>query len=319
MPAEAQTNHPHGEFKVMSLATARSSGEVINLPDGRAGYLAGLNARAVGDAAVFQTEGVVDLTKSTSVNFLPGQEVWWDATNNVATYQLAGDFFVGTCCEEDTVAAATTTVKVDLNKRTSYLINSKTDTGVHVMTAATAISTALATRQNGGDWHMQLAATNEAQCSDWLSEKSIARTADAIAEFEINVLAAAAGATDINVGLASATSTTDADAIAESIFVHIDGASQDILLESDDGTTEVNATDTTLNWVAGTRFFVQMDMRNPADVQIYINGALALAATVFNVNVATGPFKLLFHVEKSASTDTASVKANGRVYRCLTP
>jgi hypothetical protein len=45
-------------------------------------------------------------------------------------------------------------------------------------------------------------------------------------------------------------------------------------------------------------------MRNPADVQIYIDGVLVLGATVFNVNAATGPLFLLVHVEKTSSTDT---------------
>ncbi len=47
-----------------------------------------------------------------------------------------------------------------------------------------------------------------------------------------------------------------------------------------------------------------MDMRDPTDVQIYIDGVLVLGATVFNVNVAVGPWFLLAHVEKTASTDT---------------
>lgn len=317
MTAEAQVLREHGTLE-LSASAARSSGEVVQMPDGRAGVRQGGAVAASGDAVSYRIEGVVQVAKSTSVNFLPGQEVWWDTTNNYATHQLAGDFFLGICCHDDTtVLAAATVVKVDLNKRTSYLIDSRRDGGVNTITSTTAFTTALMTKQNGGDWHMQLAADNEAQCQDWLSEKSIARTGDGIAEFEINILAAAGSATDISVGLANASHASDADAITESVFVHIDGGSQDILLESDDGTTEVAATDTTLNWVAATRFFVQIDWRNPADVQIYINGALMLTATTFVLTAATGPMKLLFHVEKSASTNTASVKVNGRAYRCL--
>lgn len=317
MTLEAQYVHPHGEFQLTASA-ARVSGEVNQLPDGRAGVRLALESTATNDRIAYATEGVFRLAKSTSVNFLPGQEIWWDATNNVATYCLAGDFFVGICVEEDTtILAATTSVLVDLNKRTFYLIDSRRDGGVTVQTSAGLFTTAGMPKMQGGDFDMQLIAANEAECVDWLSEKSITKAGDGIFEFEVNIIAAAGSATDLSIGIANQTSTTDADAIAESVFLHVDGGSQNIYLESDDGTTEVAATDSTIDWVAGTRIFMQIDTRNPADVQIYINGALMLTSTLFVLTAATGPLKILFHLEKTSSTNTAEVKANARAYRCL--
>jgi hypothetical protein len=95
------------------------------------------------------------------------------------------------------------------------------------------------------------------------------------------------------------------------VFIHLDGNGTPINVESDDGTTEVAATDTTLDYTEGSevanRVYFTIDMRNPADVQVYVNGALVLGSTVFNVSAATGPWRLLVHLEKTASTDTYRV------------
>ena len=93
------------------------------------------------------------------------------------------------------------------------------------------------------------------------------------------------------------------------MFVHIDGGSLNLYAESDDGTTEVNATDTTVDFTAGSavsnRFEVWIDARNPADVQIYIDGVLVLGSTVFTLAAATGPLGLLVLLEKVTGTATA--------------
>lgn len=320
MPSvEAKTLHPSGQVQHLAASTV-VSGEFRQMPDGRAGYLDSLGTRVSGDPAAFATEGVCLALKSTSVIFLPGQEVWWDPTNNFATYALAGriagGFFIGLCIESDTVAAATTYVKIDLNKRNpAYVIDLRRDGGVTVLTAAAG---AVSVADIAGMTEFKLVATNEAECVDLLSYASITTGGDAIAEMEINIVAAAGSATDLNFGLANATSTTDADAIAESFFVHVDGASQNILAESDDGTTEVAATDTTIDWVAGTTFFAQFDVRDPASCKLYINGARMLSGTTFVLTAATGPLKLLVHCEKTAGTNTAQVKVgSARAYRCL--
>ena len=46
-----------------------------------------------------------------------------------------------------------------------------------------------------------------------------------------------------------------------------------------------------------------MDLRNPADVQIYVDGVLVLDATAFNIDASAATWKLLAHIEKSSSTD----------------
>lgn len=321
MALEAALKHDTGELG-FPLASTCASGEVRQMPDGRAGVRTGLNSQVSGEVAGFATAGVFKILKSTSVVFLPGQAVWYDPTNNYATYAMAGKtaagFFLGLCVDLDTVAAATTTVTVDLNQNVSRnMIEPKVDGGVSVKTAAAGAPTIT---DVPGFTEFTLAATNEAECVDLLSYSSVPTAGDAICEFELQVISLSTSAVDLNVGLASATTTTDADAIANSLFLHFDGGDNNIDAESDDGTTEVAATDTTLDWVAGTPFFVQMDTRDPASCKIYINGARVLSATTFVLTAATGPLKFLFHLVKTSSTATAAVRlGKPRVYRSIAP
>jgi hypothetical protein len=68
-------------------------------------------------------------------------------------------------------------------------------------------------------------------------------------------------ASDTNIGLANATHATDADSIAEHLFIHLDGGSS-TSTPSPDGTTTVAATDTTVDYTAGTPFLAQWDLSN---------------------------------------------------------
>ena len=54
----------------------------------------------------------------------------------------------------------------------------------------------------------------------------------------------------------------------------------------------------------------KIDGRNPADIQMYVNGALVLTAEVFKLDAATGPLKLLAHIEKTADDETADYRIN---------
>jgi hypothetical protein len=157
---------------------------------------------------------------------------------------------------------------------------------------------------------LTLTATSEVQCVDILSVDRFAVASNAIVEaiFRIGVNGSTS-AVDFNIGVANGTSTSDADAITESCFIHVDGGATDLLAESDDGTTEVAATDTTIDFTAGSavanRVEAWLDLRDPADIQVYINGALVLGSTVFKLDAATGPLGLLAHLEKSTGTATA--------------
>jgi len=237
---------------------------------------------------------------------LKGSRVFWDASANKAhllQVNATTDFYLGVV--QETAASAATTVKVAINADPRYTIS--LGDGFWSVPVTTAGNNFLLTGHGEGV-SMAFDATAEAQKLDALSITSIPVATPCLVEALICLnlnLSAAAG--DLNVGLANETHATDADTIAESLFVHIDGNSLNILAESDDGTTEVAATDTTVDAVVGTPFLVQWDLTDDEDIQMYINGVNVLPATVFKLDKATGPLKLCVHMEKTSDTAVGNV------------
>ena len=286
----------------ITAPAALSAGQVLQLADGRAAFVAGLTGAASGDRAALITAGKVTIAKTASIVILDGGEVMWDHSANSATipvYTTDKDFYVGRAIGDAASAATTMLVELNAPRDSAYITLQKSAfANARVYTAGFPRG-----GMQGGGYYAGFSATAEAQKEDLLSIQSFAIASNWILEAVVNVLTAAdADVVDVNVGVANATHASDADAITESVFVHLDSnGSTNILAESDDGTTEVNATDTTADWAAGTPFHIQIDGRTPADIQVYINGVNVLPATVFTLGAGTGPLKALFHVEKSAN------------------
>jgi hypothetical protein len=286
-------------------------GDCHQLADGRAAYVDRLNVAENGDPLALKTTGQVVVTKTSGVVFLDGGRVYWDHSANSATFRKVNDrdFYIGRCVGDAT--STSTTCIVNLNVNPTYDIDLiDHDAALSVATGTAAAGGFGLPSRFGAAVGLSLTATSEAQCVDFLSVDRFALGANAIAEFIVRLGAnGSTNAVDFNIGIANGTSTTDADAITESVFFHIDGNALDIFAESDDGTTEVNATDTTIDATAGSavanRFEFWIDMRNPADIQLYINGVNVLPSTVFTLAAATGPLGLLAHLEKTSSTATA--------------
>ncbi|GAI07096.1 unnamed protein product, partial [marine sediment metagenome] len=114
-------------------------------------------------------------------------------------------------------------------------------------------------------------------------------------------------AVDTVFGLANASHTTDADSITESVFFSNNGGDTAINCESDDGTTEVNATDSTVVLVEDTSQLFWIDSRDPDDCHLYIDCVEVLASTTFDISAATGPMKALVLTEKSAGAHVPSI------------
>lgn len=297
----------------MTAPAAVASGEILQLPDGRAGVYPGLNAAASGDTVALATTGNFKVPLTDSIAILAGGRVYWDASAGKAHFKQAGDrdFYLGRAVA-DVAAGTSQFVTVALNVDPPYHIDMSKDAfdTVVVLTAGTPTLA-----MQGGAIVSKFSATAEAQKCDALSKDSFAVGANAIIEFQLEVVDNGdASAGDINIGAANGTHASDADSITESVFVHIDSNSLNILAESDDGATEVDATDTTVDYAEGTRFEGWIDMRDPSDCQIYIDGVLVLSGTTFDVSAASGPLKLLFHVEKSA--DDTLLEVHCDVLRC---
>jgi len=277
---------------------ALASGQVVQLPDGRAGYVMGLKAVAAGDPVEIQVGGQAVVAKTANVEILPGDELRWDRSANTATplHAIAdADFVIGTAV--DGAAAADTTVVVALNKRPVYQIDIFRDRSDSVIAKTTGTP---AVTWTPGCVKLSLDTTKEIQKVDVLSAAAIPVGVPFIAEGRVAVFDIGDDAAlDFNVGLANATHASDADEIAESVFFHLDGPALDVKAKSDDGTTEVAATDTTVDAVDGTFFDFRIDARDLSDIKLYINGARVLSAKTFKLDKATGPFKLLVHLEKT--------------------
>lgn len=60
------------------------SGQIVILPTGQTGIVAGLSPVAIGDVYAAYTEGIFDVASATGTTFAQGARVYWDDTNNVA-------------------------------------------------------------------------------------------------------------------------------------------------------------------------------------------------------------------------------------------
>ena len=271
--------------------------------DGRAGVPS--SATASGATGEFTTCGVFRCAKTASVVVLDGAPIWWDHSANTATPVpplVAGDrdFYLGVAIGDQTAAA--TVVDVALNVRPCPIIDVHADAGD---TAVVLTSGTPYIYNRGGSIEAGFSATAEAQKLDWLSKRSFTLASNWILEavFEV-VTNCDADVGDLSIGVANATHASDADSITESALFHLDmGGDLNIYAESDDGTTEVAATDTTVDWAVGTPVHVAIDGRDPTDCLFYVNGVEVLNATadLGDIQLATGPMKALFHLEKSAN------------------
>lgn len=300
-----------GEMVDFTPAAAIAGGQVIQLPDGRAA-VAGQDIAASVQGAV-RVSGLVDVLKAASVVIVNGARIWWDHSANAATPvpQFADrDFYLG--CAVADYAAGVTYIRVALNVQPPAIIDpigggvgpNGGDT-VPVLTAGTPYLI-----NRGGMMEAGFSATAEAQKEDWLSCRSFPVGSNWILEALVEITTNAdADVADLNIGVANGTHASDADSITESCFVHFDmGADLNIDAESDDGTTEVAATDTTIDWATNAPVFICLDGRDHTDIQIYINGVLVLGSTTFTLAAATGPLKALFHLEKSANDSPGVVQ-----------
>lgn len=294
---------------------AIDGGEVVQLADGRAGVIpTDLDAAELGSAS---TEGIYVVTKTTSQVWIDGCRLWWDHSANSATCVpplVTGDkdFYLGTAVGD--VAAATTTGKVSLNSKPVYIIDVHRDMFDTAIVKTVVGSTTVEVPNiisRGGTLDCYFGTTAEAQKVDLLSKRSFPVSSNPILECVVNIATTCdADVGDLSIGFANGTDSDNADDITESVFFHYDlGADLNIDAESDDGTTEVGATDTTIDFAEGTPHYLCIDGRDPSNMKFYINGAEVLAATanLGDIQLATGPLKALFHLEKSSNDSPGRV------------
>lgn len=300
---EAAYNQRGDTISFASVA-AVSAGEVLQVPDGRVGVANA--ASAAGALAACQISGIFKLEKTANEIYVPGQRLYWDASASKVTAippVTAADFYVG--CAADDAAAADTTAEVAINQDWEGSIDQRSATFavLPVLTAGDP-----RTYQVGGGLRFTIDATNEAQKIDALSHKAVALDSDWIFMAEVVIDAAAGSVTDISIGVADGTHATDFQSVATLCTIHIDGGSQNILVQSDDGTTDVAPVDSTIDWTAAVPFALVIDGRDPTDIKLYINGIRETAtSTTLALAAAASGLKACVHIEKTTATDAATV------------
>lgn len=296
----------------ITLASAVSVGDVWQLSGGEAAvYLkvAGkptITAGAVGERGDYRTSGKYTFPLTAGVSLLPGTRCYWDHSANAVHYKPVNDrdFFLGL----STGYHGGGVCEVDLNKQPRYNIDIMRDGCLTVLTGTQALGGFGEPKIRGGARSIELTATSEVQKIDLLSRDGFALGANAIVEAVFLIPDDGAGtAADFNIGVANATHATDADAITEHIFLHLDANATAIKIQSKDTSTTVAATDTTKVYVQGeavaNRVEVWFDFADPADVQVFVNGENVLAATAFNLGAVASTLFLLCHLEKTSSAD----------------
>lgn len=283
---------------------ALASGEIFQLADGRAAVTAGLVGEASGDPATGITAGQFNVLKIATKAVLAGGKLWWDRSASTATpIRTADSFYLGVAVGDK--AATDTSVVVDLNVQPVNLIQ----LGKGQWTEGATNGLGVVSLSGGSEEQLAFDNTAEAAMAALYSADTVPCADGPIFEAEVAIYDIGDhAALDINIGLANGTHATDFDSVTEAVVFHLDGSALSINAESDDGTTEVAATDTTVDAVDDTYFEVWIDCRDLTDIQLYIDGVNVLPASTFKLNAATGPLLAIVHIEKTSNDTTADVR-----------
>lgn len=307
-PVDQAVPIEHGRI---TLAAAAEPGDVLQHYDGRACVISSVKDLAAGQDAGVVLTGIHEFPFATGVACVKGAKYWWDESANavIATPGLnVGDFYLGVGAE-DKVSATGMRGRINLNHEpaAAWSLRDGSRTGGIADTLQEVLGLGVRVL-SGGSLSLEFDAVSEAATASLLSGAAFPIADQILFQATVNVIANGdAAAFDAVVGLANDDHATDADAITESVFASINGASTNINAESDDGTTEVAATDTTVDFTAGTPFSVWIDARDKADVKIYVNGARVLSGSTFVLSDATGPLRALIQMEKTTDDTAAQI------------
>ena len=310
MPADSSSVQSAGSYPI-EVGAAVSAFDIWQLPGGTAGFLNSSTGITANNDTNFTKHWIITAVKATGFVGLAGGRAYWDHSANAVSYKRNGDrdFYLGRFVED--AASADTTCTIDLSQKEweGYSFNLRESPAITALIGTPAAGAFGYPVPAGGGFQYEMTATNEAQKVDHLGVDTFANTSNMIIEFAFNVTNDGAGSnTDVSIGVANGTHASDASAIAQRCFMHLDGNATDIRFESADGVTvTVSLQDSTTDYTEGstlaTRKEVWMDFRNPADVQMYVDGVLVLNSVTFDLSLAASEWQPLIHVEKALSTD----------------
>ena len=281
---------------------ALSSGDIVELPDGRLGVVQGLEPLTAGDLGTAAIAGHFRIEKTASVVMLAGQEAYYLPATEKISYAQANGIPCGIVLED--AAASASTVLVDLNAVKRYAIDSR----MPFWTTTAVNQTAAYTLLPGGAVQLAIDNGNEAGKAAMLSVATIDVDDSPVLEGRVAIYDASDNTVDINFGLASGDHATDFETIAAFAALQVDGGSLSINAHSDDGTTDVAPVDTTVDYVDDTYFHFMIDARDKTSVKLYVNGARVLSESTFSLSAYSSALAAIAHVEKTTGTATADIR-----------
>jgi predicted RecA/RadA family phage recombinase len=324
--AEATFLYPAGEVQ-FTAGAAYSSGQVIQLADGRAGVISGLKAIASGDEACAQTAGIHRATKATATSFAAGDEVWWDNTTNTAAQ--AGDWYLGLAAKAATESE--TVVEVDLNVSaegtrglddvvffddfqgaSGALLTETGSLGVWDDTIVGAAPPTVAAKADahGGVMAALLTATNEAQqaCLHFGNQLGFELAKTKRFEARVSIPTLPTGSADLVIGLATDHNATR-DSVASHAWFRLNGSGA-VVVETDDSVADNDDVATGVTWVAATTKLLMIDLSDLADVKFYIDGVRVAAGTTFSMAGYTANLQPYIAAGKAAGTDVGGIEVD---------
>jgi len=300
----------------ISAPAAGECGDVIQTADGKAGVVLGADGQssgfASGDLITVARSGRFKVLKTTSMVLLAGGKAYWDRSAEKCHFRpQSGDFYLGRIWDD--AASSDTEAIVDLNVEPQYQVElgkGKWNNGATDGLGVTLVA------EGGTELKLAFDAVAEVAMAalypvDTIPVADLGIIEGRCAIYDIGDDAAL----DINMGIANGTHATDADSITESVFLHLDGSSLDINVESDDGTTENAAADSTVDAVDDTYFEWWIDCRDIDNIKVYIDGVRVMdgttgASKTIKLDEATGPMFPIVHLEKTSNDTTADVRVD---------
>lgn len=317
-----QARHIHGNTRSRPFTpvAACSAGDVVQLPDGRAGVC--IDAIAAGVLGNVYEDGVFEIIKHTAGAMLIGGDAFWDVSASHAQHapdNSTPDFYMGIVVEEDKAASAEV-VLIDLNKFANYLIDLENPAkyGSDGWTAEETNGLGIRTETSAGVplpgiWKAEFDAVAEAAQAALYSKRKVLVSAKPIFEGRIAIFNIGDNAAlDINLGVSSGTHATDFEAITAFASIQLDGNALDINTHSDDNTTDRAPADSAIDAVDDTFFEVWIDCRDDTNIKFYIDGVLVDTSATKRIltaalATAVGP---ILHIEKTNDDTVADVRVS---------
>ena len=159
---------------------------------------------------------------------------------------------------------------------------------------------------HGGEFALTLAATPEAEDAVLYHGDRKTFDIDSKLVFECRAKVTTPGASTTVVFGVAGDHNLDKDSVAQHAWFRLE-AGLDLLLETDDGTTDNDDKDTTLNVVSGTYYTFKIDLTDPSDVKFFVDNQQMLSSFTFDMSAFSGRLQPYFSLDKSSGTGTAGL------------